>query len=71
MALGCPTGVVSSGIGVDDCAKALDAARKGIATPTARAVRTNPNFVIIVLIIGFSIGVWLGFGVTIKDELCP
>ena len=40
-----------------------------MATPTARAVRRNPNFVFSVLIISFSIGVWLGLAVRIKEEI--
>ena len=42
-----------------------------MATPTARAVRRNPNFVFSVLIISFSIGVWLGLAVRIKEEIEP
>jgi len=34
-------------------------------------VRTNPNLVVIVLIICFSIGVWLGFDGRFKEEIGP
>ena len=57
--------------GEGSCANAPEPASIGIAAATARAVRTNPNFEITVLIISFSIGVWLGFGVRIKDEMSP
>src|SRR5437868_6605648 len=56
-------------VGVGFCAKTPVTARSGIDAPTARAVRTRPNLLTTVLIISFSIGVWLGLGVRIKEEI--
>jgi hypothetical protein len=52
----------------EGCCANNEPARNGIAAPTARAVRSNPNFLTVVVIISFSIGVWLGLAVRIQEE---